>query len=149
MLLKCCTQYVSKFGKLSSGHRTRRGQFSFQSQKRAMPKNVQTTVQPHSFHMLARLHSKSFKLDFCSMWTKNIQMIQAGFQRGTRGQIVSIHWLVEKARQFQKKKNLCLLHWLLESFWLFGSQQNCGEFLRWEYQTTLPASWEGCMWVKK
>ena len=35
MLLKCCTQYVSKFGKLSSGHRTGKGQFSFQSQRRA------------------------------------------------------------------------------------------------------------------
>ena len=44
MLLKCCTQYVSKFGKLSSGYRTRKGQFSFQSQRRAMPKNVQTTI---------------------------------------------------------------------------------------------------------
>ena len=37
MLLKCCTQYVSEFGKLSSGHRTGKGQFSFQSQRRAMP----------------------------------------------------------------------------------------------------------------
>ena len=33
MLLKCCTQYTSKFGKLSSGHRTGEGQFSFQSQR--------------------------------------------------------------------------------------------------------------------
>ena len=45
--------YVSKFGKLSSGHRTGKGQFSFQSQRRAMPKNVQITVQLCSFHMLA------------------------------------------------------------------------------------------------
>ena len=103
--VKCCTQHVNNW-KVSSGHRNGKGQFSFQYQKRAMPKNVQTTVQPHSFHMLARLHSKSFKLDFCSMGTKNIQMIQAGFQRGTRGQIVSIHWMVEKARQFQKKKKI-------------------------------------------
>ena len=43
MLLKCCTKYVSKFEKLSSGHRTGKGRFSFQSQRRAMPKNVQTT----------------------------------------------------------------------------------------------------------
>ena len=43
MLLKCCTQYASKFGKLSSSHRTGKGQFSFQSQKKAMPKNAQTT----------------------------------------------------------------------------------------------------------
>ena len=38
-LWKCCTQYASKFGKLSSGHRTGKGQFSFQSQRKAMPKN--------------------------------------------------------------------------------------------------------------
>ena len=52
MLLKCCTQYVSKFGQLSSGHRTGKGQFSFQSLRRSMPKNVQTTAQLHSSHML-------------------------------------------------------------------------------------------------
>ena len=38
--VKCCTQYASKFGKLSSGHRTGKGQFSFQSQRKTMPKNV-------------------------------------------------------------------------------------------------------------
>ena len=44
----------SKFGKLSSGHRTRKGQFSFQSQRKAMPKNAQTTAQLHSSHMLVK-----------------------------------------------------------------------------------------------
>ena len=53
-LLKCCTQYACKFGKLSSGHRTGKGQFSFQSQRKAMPKNAQTTAQLHSFYMLAK-----------------------------------------------------------------------------------------------
>ena len=48
MLWKCCTQYASKFGKLSSGHRTGKGQFSFQSQRKAMPKNAQTNAQLHS-----------------------------------------------------------------------------------------------------
>ena len=43
VLLKCHTQYASKFGKLSSGHRTGKVQFSFQSQRRAMPENVQST----------------------------------------------------------------------------------------------------------
>ena len=51
---KCCTEYLSIFGKLSSGHRTGKGQFSFQSQRRAMPRNAQTTAQLHSFHTLAR-----------------------------------------------------------------------------------------------
>ena len=44
MLLKCCTQYASTFGKLSSGHRTGKDQFPFQSQRKAMPKNVSATV---------------------------------------------------------------------------------------------------------
>ena len=54
MLWKCCTQYASKFGKLSSGHRTGKGQFSFQSLRKAMPKNAQTTAQLHSSHMLVK-----------------------------------------------------------------------------------------------
>ena len=52
---KCCTQYASKFGKLNSGHRTGKGQFSCQSQRKAMPKNAQTTAQLHSSHMLVKL----------------------------------------------------------------------------------------------
>ena len=48
------TQYASKFGKPSSGHRTGKGQFSFQSQRKAMPKNAQTTTQLHSSHMLVK-----------------------------------------------------------------------------------------------
>ena len=47
--VKVVQQYVNKFGKLSSGHRTghsfqERPQFSFQLQRRAVPNNVQTTV---------------------------------------------------------------------------------------------------------
>ena len=52
MLFKCCSQYVRKFGKLSSDHRTGKGQFSLQSQRKAMTKNVQTITQLHSSHTL-------------------------------------------------------------------------------------------------
>ena len=41
-----------QIGKLSSGHRTGKGQFSFQSQRKAMPKNAQTTAQLYSSHTL-------------------------------------------------------------------------------------------------
>ena len=51
---KCCTQNVSKLGKLSSGHGTGKGQFSFHSQRKAMPKNAQTTAQLHSLYMLVK-----------------------------------------------------------------------------------------------
>ena len=45
---------VSKFGKLSSGLRTGKGQFSFQPQRKAMPNNAQTTAQLHSSHILVK-----------------------------------------------------------------------------------------------
>ena len=44
----------NKVGKLSSGHGTGKGQFSFQTQRKAMPKNAQTTAQLHSSHTLAK-----------------------------------------------------------------------------------------------
>ena len=50
--MKVLHSYARKFGKLSSGHKTRKGQFSFQSQRKAMPKNIQTTSQLHSSHSL-------------------------------------------------------------------------------------------------
>ena len=107
MLLKRGTPYASKFGKLSNGHRTAKRQFSFQSQKRAMPKNVQITPQLCFFHMLARLCTESFKLGFGSMWIMNLKFTEerAGFRkdRGTRDQIANICWIIEKAREFKEK----------------------------------------------
>ena len=52
--VKVLHSMCQKSGKLSSGHRTGKGQFSFQSQRKAMPKNVQTTTQLYSSHMLAK-----------------------------------------------------------------------------------------------
>ena len=111
MLLKCCTQYVSIFGKLTSGHRTWKVQFSFRSQRRAMPKNVQTTMKLWSFYILAKFCSKFFKLIFSSIWTENFQMYNLGFRkgRGTRDQIASICWIIEKAREFQKNIYFCYI----------------------------------------
>ena len=86
-MLKYCTQYVSTFGKLSSGHRVRKGWFSFQPQRKAMPKNVPTAIQLHSFYMLARLCSKSFKLCFNSTWTKNFQMYKLDLEKAEEPEI--------------------------------------------------------------
>ena len=52
--VKVLTQYASKFGKISSCHGTGKGQFSFQSQRKAMPKNAQTTSQLQSSHTLVK-----------------------------------------------------------------------------------------------
>ena len=73
--------------KFSNSHRTGKGQFSFQSQGKAMPKNVQTTIQLHSFLILVRLCSKSFKLVFSSTRTKNFQMYRVSFSEAEESEI--------------------------------------------------------------
>ena len=73
MLWKCCTQYASKFGKLSNGHRTGKGQLSFQSQRKAMPKNVQTIAQLCSFHILVKRKLLSPVQLFATPWTAACQ----------------------------------------------------------------------------
>ena len=75
--------------------------------------------------------------------------VQAGFRKGreTIDQIANIRWIMEKAREFQKSSTSAVL--TMPSLWLCGSQQTGIFFKRWEYQTTWPASWEICMYVKK
>jgi len=68
MLWKCYTQYARKFGKLSNGHRTGKGQLSFQSQRKAMPKNIQTTAQLHS-SQFSSVKSCSRVWVFATPWT--------------------------------------------------------------------------------
>ena len=81
MLWKCCTQYASKSGKLSTGHKTGKGQFSFQSQRKAMPKNAKTTLQLHSSHTLAKQCSKFSKPGFNSTWMVNFQMFKLDLEK--------------------------------------------------------------------
>ena len=87
MLWKCCTQYASKFGKLSSGQRTWTGRFSFQSQRKAMPKSAQTTTQLHSSHTLAKKCSKFSKPGLNSTWTMKFQMFKLNLEEGEEPEI--------------------------------------------------------------
>ena len=123
MLWKWCTQYASKFGKLSSGHRTGKGQFSFQSQRKAMPKNAQTTTQLHSSHILAKWCSKFSEPDFNSMWTVNFQIFKLDLEKAEEPEIKLPTSAGSSKKQESSKKNLLLLYWLHERFWLCGSQQ--------------------------
>ena len=54
---------------------------------KAMPKNVQTTIQLLSFHMLAGLYSKIFKLCFTSTWTESFQMYKLGWEKAEEPEI--------------------------------------------------------------
>ena len=80
---------------------------------------------------------------------RELPYVQAGFRKGggTRGQIANIHWIMEKAREFQKNIYFCFTD-CAKAFVLITT--NCGKFLKsWEYQTTWPASWEICVLVRK
>ena len=109
MLWKCCTQYANKFGKLSSGHRTGKGQFSSQSQRKARPKNAQTTAQLHSSHTLVMLKSLQARLQ--QYMNRELPDVQAGFRKGwgTRHQIANVCWIIEKGREFQKNIYFCFI----------------------------------------
>ena len=140
-LLKCYTQYVSKFGKICTDRRTGKGQFSFQSPRRTMLSNAQTTIQLCSFHMLARLCPKSFKLGFSNAGIKTCQMYKMGFEEAEESEIklstlVGSQKKQENSRKTSTSVSLTTLKPL--TMWI---TKNCGKLLKtWEYQATLPAS---------
>ena len=148
MLWKCCIQYASKFVKLSSGHRTGKGQFSSNSKEKhtkecsdyrtitfishaskVTPQILQAKPQQYMNHELPDVQARFTKL------------------RGTKNKIANIHWIIEKARVFQKNIYFCFIDYAKAFVWI---TINCGKFFkRWEYQTTWPASWEICVQVRK
>ena len=150
MLWKWCTQYGSKLGKLSSGYKTGKGRFSFQSQRKAMPKNGQTTTQLHSFHTLVKQCSKFSKPGFSNTWTLKFQMFKLVLEKAEEPEIklpTSAGSL--KKQESSRKTSISALLTMPKplSVWI---TINCGKFFkRQEYQTISSASWETCMQVKR
>ena len=74
--------------------------------------------------------------------------IQGRFRkgRGTKGQTVNIHWIIEKAREFQK--NICFIDYA-KAFDCVNHSKLWKILKEMEIQTTLPASWETCTQIKK
>ena len=76
--------------------------------------------------------------------------VKAGFRKGkgTRDQIANIHWIIEKAREFEKTSISSLL--IIPKPLTVWITISCGKFWkRWQYQTTWPTSWDTCMQVRK
>ena len=111
---KCCTQHINKVGKLSSGHRTGKGLFSFQFQRQSMPKNVPTIIKFCSFHMLAKLCSKSLKVGYSSMWTENFQMFKLCYKETEEPVFMGNcqHSWDHRESKRVSEKHIFLLHWL-------------------------------------
>ena len=106
LLQKCCTQHASKFGKLSSGHRT--GKVSFHSN----PKERQCQRMLKLPHISLISHASKVMLKILQARLQQyvnheLPDVQTGFRKGrrTRSQIANSHWIIGKTREFQK--NVC------------------------------------------
>ena len=119
-------------------------QLSFQSQKKGNDKECLSYYTVALISHAGKVILKILQARLQKYVNWELLDVQAGFRkgRGSRDRIANIHWIIEKAREFQKKStSASLTGWITT---------NCGKFFkRWEYQTTLPASWEICMQVKK
>ena len=106
MLHSICQQ----IWKTHSGRRTGKGQFSFQSQRKAIPKNAKTTTVALILHS-SKVMLKILQARLQQYVNRELPDVQAGFRkgRGTRGQIANIHWTIEKAREFQKNIYFCFM----------------------------------------
>ena len=140
ILLKCCSQYARKFGKLSSGHKNwKRSVFIPIAKKN----NAKACSNYHTIVLIS--HSTKVKLKILQTRlqqsvNQELPDVQAGFRksRGTRDQIANISWIIDRARERASRKtstsaSLTMLKPL--TVWI---ATNCVKFLkRWEYQTTL------------
>ena len=103
MLFKGCIQYASKFGKLSSGHKTGKGQFSFQSQRKTMPKECSNycTIISHASEVMLKILQARLQ----QYMNHELPDVQTAFRkgRGTRDLSANICWIIEIARESSRK----------------------------------------------
>ena len=144
------TLYCSLF---SSGHRTGKRQFSFQSQRRVNAKEYSNCCTTVFISQGSKdLSHKGLKILQAMLqqyvnWELPDAQAGVGKGRGTRDQIANFCWIIEKAREFQKN-TFCFINYAKVFDCVDHSKLK--KFLkRWEYQTTLPASRETCMQIKK
>ena len=127
-----------------------KSQFSSQSQRKAIPKKAQIITQLHFFYMPARLCSKSFKLGFSSTWTENFQMYMLDLERAEEPEIKLPTSIGTYKKEGNSKKTSTSGSLTMVMPMIVWIKTNCGIFLiRWECQTTLPASWETYMQDKQ
>ena len=136
--------------KICSGHRTGKGQFSFQSQRKAIPKNAQTTTQLHLSQTLAKECSKFSKPGFSNTWTMNFQMFKLDLEKAEEPEIklpTSAGSL--KKQESSRKTSISALLTTPKPLTVWITI-NCGKlWKKWEYQTTWPAFCETYMQVRK
>ena len=100
MLLKCCTQYANKFGRLISGHRTGKGQFFIPVPKKSKAKECSNYCTIALISHASKVMLKILQARLQQYVNQELPDVQAGFRksRGTRDQIANSCWIIEKAR---------------------------------------------------
>ena len=111
MLLKCCTQYANKFGKLSNCHRTGKKSVFIPVSKKG---NAKECSNYHTIVLISHASKVVLKILQARLQqyvNQELPDVQAGFRegRGTRDQITNIHWIIEKLRKFQKNIYFCFI----------------------------------------
>ena len=111
MLWKCCTQYVSKFGKLSSGHRTGKGHFFILIPKKGNAKECSNYRTIALISHASKVMIQILQARLQQYVNREIPDVQAGFRkgRGIRDQIANLSWITEKATEFQKNIYFCFI----------------------------------------
>ena len=122
MLWKCCTQHASKFGKLSNGHRTGKGQLSFQSQRKTMPRMRKL---PHNCtHLTSKVMLKILQARLQQYVNHELPDVQSGFRKRQRNLRSNCQHLLDHQKSKKvPEKHLLLLYWLCQSLWLCGLPQ--------------------------
>ena len=136
ILWKCCTHYASKFGKFSSGHRAGKSQFSFQSQRKTMTKNVQT-FNNHTLELVGKVMLKILQARLNKTWTKSFQMFKLDLEKAEESELKLPTPIGSQRKQENFREKNLLLHWLCKILWLCGSQQTVENSSR--YGNTRPS----------
>ena len=102
MLWKCCTQYASKFGKLSGGHRTGKGPVFIPIPKKGNAKECSNYLTVSLISHVSKVMLKILQAKLQQYFNCELPGVQARFRkgRGTMDQIANIHWIIKKAREF-------------------------------------------------
>ena len=146
MLWKCCIQYYSKFGKQQWPQDWKRSVF-IPIPKKGNSKECSNYCTIVTILQASKVILKILQTRLQQYVNLELPDVQAGFRKG-RDKIASIYWFIETAREIKKTSTSALL--ITPKPLTVWITTNCGKSLkRWEYQTTLPVSWEICMQVKK
>ena len=147
MLWNCCTQYARNLE--NSAVAWKRSVFI------PIPKkgNAKEWSNYHTIELISYTSKVMLKIlqgRIQQYMNFRLPHVQAGFRkaRGTRDQIANIHWIIKKAKEFQKNIYFCFIDYA-KAFDCVDHNKLWKFWKRWEYQTTWPASWEICMQVRK